>query len=625
MRMQSFKRGAPVRFMVSQSTAAIVVTLLCAVALVVVLTARARAAQGTRPAQTPPPSAPSSQGQAPTPLRVLSQMVQVDVVVKDRNGKPVTGLTQNDFTVFDEGKKQDIAFFSMETSKSRNVPQPSPPNVYSNLYEQKTVQPANMTIILLDYMNTRHSDTVYARNQVIKLLKSMQPDDRVAVYVLGARLYVLHDFTSDMTGLQRTIEKYETNDSANAIGAAQTAQYTGVGADDYFFNQAAQDISDFSNIVRVFTTTDAMEAIAEHLTRIPGRKNLIWVSSSFPFTIGMDKMMQDARDSAFQNGSAPILQTGAFDLGQKNGSPGASEATSGPFNRDIRNFAPEIDKAARALAGANVSIYPIDARGLIGAFGENPDPGKGEVFGPLTVQRSVYSLSEFAPTIDTMHVLAEKTGGRAFYNTNDITGSIKNAMEDGTVSYLMAFYPTLDDGTGKFHKLKVTLRHPGYEVRYRSGYFAKMLNLDGRVDTAGSIRQALSSPLDATGMGVSVKAAAMDSTTPGERVLGLTIDVAEDDVRFNHDATADRTLGTVKVVIAQFDLEGKMLVSETSTVKMTLRKDTYSQIRKRGLLFGRKLPLVAGATEVRVVACDDKTAEVGSVTVPIAKYFPASH
>ncbi len=620
--MQSSTRRFPALRTVSQSTSAIVVTLVCAIALVVA--ARARTAQNGQPSQTPPP-AQSAQVQNTTPLRVVSQMVQVDVLVKDRNGKPVTGLTQNDFSVFDEGKKQDIAFFSMETSKTRNQPQPAPPNIYSNLVEQRTVQPANMTIILLDYMNTRHSDTVYARNQVIKLLKGMQPDDRVAVYVLGARLYVLHDFTSDMTGLQRTIANYETNDSANAIGAAQTAEYTGVPANDVFFNQAAQDISDFSNIVRVFTTTDAMEAIAEHLTRIPGRKNLIWVSSSFPFTIGMDKMMNDSRESAFQNGSSPIQPSSAYNLGQKNGFGGPADLNPGPFNRDLRNFAPEIDKAGRALAGANVAIYPVDARGLIGAFGENPDPSKGQAFGPLSVQGHLYSLSEFAPTIDTMLTLAEKTGGRAFYNTNDITGSIKNAMEDGTVSYLLAFYPAVDDGTGKFHKLKVTLKRPGYEVRYRSGYFAKRLNLDGVVDTAGSIRQALSSPLDATGIGVSVKGAAMDATTPGERILGMTIDVAEEDVRFNHDSTADRTLGTMKVVIAQFDLEGKMLASETSTIKMTLRKDTYTQARKVGLLFGRKLPLVAGATEVRVVACDDKTAEVGSVTIPVAKYFPANH
>ncbi len=610
MRMRSNRRSPYLRSTASQSTAAIAVTILCAAALAVAL--RAQAPQGIAQSQAPP-------------LRVISQMVQVDVVVKDRSGRPVTGLTQNDFTVYDEGKKQDIAFFSMETSKTRNLQaQPVPPNVYTNLYEQKMGQPANMTIILMDYMNTRRSDTVYARNQVVKLLKQMQPEDRVAIYVQSARLYVLHDFTSDMTGLQRTIQKYETNDSAQAIGAARVPQYTGDASGDFFVNQAAQSISDFSNIVRVLTTTQSLEAIAEHLTRIPGRKNLIWISSSFPFMIGVDKMMQDSRESAFQNGSSPILPSSAFDLGQRNGFPGGQDSTPGPFTREVRNFAPEIDKAARALAGANVAIYPVDARGLIGAFGENPDPSRGENFGPQTVQKGVYSLSEFAPTIDTMQALAEKTGGRAYYNTNDITGSIKTAMEDGSVSYLIAFYPAMEDGSGKFHKLKVQVKHPEYEVRYRSGYFSKLLNLDGVVDTAGSIRQALSSPLDATGMGVTVRAETKPPAMPGERMLGLTIEVAENDVRFNHDATADRTLGTVKVVIAQFDLEGKMLVSETNTVKMTLRKDTYTQVRKRGLLFGRNLMLVSGATEVRIVACDDKTAEVGSVTVPVAKYFPVN-
>ena len=87
--------------------------------------------------------------------------------------------------------------------------------------EQKAGVPGNLTIILVDFLNTKHSDMVAAKNQVMKMLQQMKPEDRVAIYVLSGRLYVLHDFTSDNSALTRSIRNYDTTESADLLGSVQ--------------------------------------------------------------------------------------------------------------------------------------------------------------------------------------------------------------------------------------------------------------------------------------------------------------------------------------------------------------------------------------------------------------------
>src|SRR4029077_11705028 len=110
--------------------------------------------------------------------------------------------------------------------------------------------PGNLTILLLDYLNTKHSDIAFAKNKVIKLLRDMKPDDRVAVYVLSGRLYVLHDFTSDMSALTQSVKKYDTVESSDVANSTFTPVFTGSTeiASDAFLNQVSQDMSDFANV-----------------------------------------------------------------------------------------------------------------------------------------------------------------------------------------------------------------------------------------------------------------------------------------------------------------------------------------------------------------------------------------
>ncbi len=578
------------------------------------------ASPAARKTQAPPADAAIPQASTP-PLRVVQQMVQVDIIAKDHDGKPVQNLKQSDFTVYDNGRRQEISFFSMETDQTRNLPRPQlSPGTYSNLIEQKQGVPGNLTILLLDFLNTKHADIAYAKERIIKLLHDMKPDDRVAIYVLSGRLYVLHDFTSDMTALTQVVKKYNTVDSADVANSQINPVWTGVTdlASDAFLNESSQGMSDFANIDRASTTTEVFEIIAQHMMRLPGRKNLIWVSGSFPFSMNTDKS-GNSTNLAYETPGSPLVDTKSyvmFGAGNEN-AKGRAAIDGGMYLYENRSFADEVARATRALATANIAVYPVDPRGLIGANGVETVSSAGYGIGPAMYNNST-SLYNLAPNIDTMKSLAEQTGGVAYYNNNDIGGEVRQAMEDSRVSYMLAFYPAADDGKGKFHNIKVRVDRAGVELRYRNGYTPKPLNYSGVVDNSAIEREAIASPLDATGLGMTVHS----SSVQGAAIptVALRINLEENDVSFKFDD--ERTTGLIEVLLVQYDTEGNAIWVETSKVQMRLVKDTYSKVRKEGLQFGRNLPLKPGAVELKVIACDDKSSSIGSVSIPLAAYLP---
>ena len=204
-------------------------------------------------------------------------------------------------------------------------------------------------------------------------------------------------------------------------------------------NQAMNKYLDYAQ--RVENTLNAMTAIAEYLGTMPKRKNLIWVTGSFPFTYGFDKI-----------------------------------AKGGNFAADFGNYDDAITKACRAISNANVSIYPVDARGLVGLADIVPEFNAATKGTRPNQQNNVANsissgLSGLRNTFDTMNSLAGKTGGRAYYNSNDIMTSLRNAIDDGDVCYSLGFYPRENQSDRKFHNLEVKVNRPGMEVRHRSGFY----------------------------------------------------------------------------------------------------------------------------------------------------------
>ena len=133
-----------------------------------------------------------------------TRLIQINVVVHDRQGQPIVGLHKEDFTLVEHGKPQQIAFFSMDSASGTPVPAPTPlpADIFTNSPAARRGVPTGTTIILLDLMNTAWTDQHYARDGLLKFLKQIEPQDRIAIFALGRRgLTLLHDYTFDASSL----------------------------------------------------------------------------------------------------------------------------------------------------------------------------------------------------------------------------------------------------------------------------------------------------------------------------------------------------------------------------------------------------------------------------------------
>jgi VWFA-related protein len=186
-------------------------------------------------------------------------------------------------------------------------------------------------VVLFDRLNTRFEDSAFAKARLEKFLSGVRPDDRIALYGLSSGLVILHDFSDSAVALTRALDDFRPIESRETTVTTFKEAHTGDPAMDAMINDTNQRVSDLYMGRRIASTAAAMVTTANRLAGIPGRKNLVWVSTAFPISIGY-----------FQKRL--------------------------PGTRPERNsFDSEVEKAARALSNANVAIYPVERVIRLGA------------------------------------------------------------------------------------------------------------------------------------------------------------------------------------------------------------------------------------------------------------------
>jgi len=502
-------------------------------------------------------------------------MVQVNVIVRDKRG-PVSDLKKEDFSLFEQGKPRTIASFSMTANSTSPAPSGAtkiPPNIFSNQMDRAATASNNVTVVLLDGLNTALTDQAYARKAVIQFLDSLHREDRIALYVLGGRLRVLHDFTSDFDQLRAALARAKGENLGHLDASNPELSETGNDAIDDFLNSANQKISDFYTVDRVRRTTEALEAIARHVSSVPGRKNLVWVSSSFPFSIGLDGPMGGTNEQ--------------------------------------RTFNEEIQRATRRLNAANLAVYPVDARGLVAAPLSMTAAAPGRSIRPGAAPKPSFRPSG----LDTMEEMAARTGGKAFYNTNDIRGAIQKAVEDAEVTYTLGFYPSSDDLDGKFHDLKVKVARSGIDVRHRKGYLAVDAPVPNDKQQLDDLKVAAVSPLDLTEIAVSTRLDLINEPKPG--TLHITFLIDSHDLQI--EKVGDKWTGAAQLMIVQVGAEQKILANYGESFKINLDEDHYKAIMQKGLIIAKRVEPAKDVKQIRVLFQDKTTGKIGSLRMPVSQ------
>lgn len=516
--------------------------------------------------------------QEPPVLRVTTRVVQVNVVVTDKSGHPVDGLTQDDFILKEDGRPQQIAGFSVERSRVLPPPaEPLPPDIFTNRYELKGGAPSSATAILFDTLNTRQRDKYFARDEFAKFLRTqLQPSDRVALYVLGHDLRLLHDFTSDAAGLlaaldgsPRAIRLLDSFDPDK--GGIESSPAAGAVAIDMKETEKKADekLSDTYAAVRVYRTAAALEAIGSRLAALPGRKSLVWITGGIPAYIGLEDELT-ARQKRF----------------------GVSR---------LRMFTDQIEQVARRLGAADVAVYPVDAQGLLAL------PGPRARF-----------PENYLAARGTLRTLAARTGGRATVDNNDIAGAVRRALDDSRITYTLSYQPTHDQWDGRFRSIKVATRRPGVTLRHRGGYFA-----DGEQSVTPQNREkaldaAIASPLEATGIRL-VVALKPDTPTPGRLAVRILMEPA--DVRLVQKD--GRWIAQLDIAYVQWAVPADPHATAIKRhLELPLSPAEFQTALEKGLVVQDDLSASSSAHLLRIIVHDASTGATGSVE--IVRSTPAS-
>jgi VWFA-related protein len=516
--------------------------------------------------------------QRPT-FRATTRLVEVSVVVRDRDGRPVQGLTAGDFKVSEEGKPQAIELFTVQDdgTGSAAVAAPSEPRTaaatgsradFSNVGARRT---GGVTAILVDRVNSVDVDQKAARDQLVKFLEQVRQEDIVALYVLETgSIRVLHDFTTDTSALLAALARYRARangdpEARNVVGADTGDAPTGNPAIDNFLSDSETLIRGRVVRNRVEVTAAGMETIARHLSGIQGRKNLIWITSGFP-VISSDEI-------------------------------GRQVAFSG-----------ETGRAMRALSDANIAVYPLDDRRIPGYFplavtGVSPvAPSRGAP-APTVLPASGFATT--APNQDSMQTLADATGGRAFLHTNDLTDAIRRVTDDARLTYVLGYYPSQTKWDDRFHRINVTVSRPGVSVRYRSGYVATQA--PAKVALADVARN----PLEATGLRLSARV----DHAAGDLQITMRLEPGAVTLR----KTAATWDGAVEILIAQTWPTGKLTKTFERTLQLQFPDEAHRQIQDEGFTLTRTVTPEDGAQRLHIVMRDTVTGATGSINIPLPK------
>src|SRR5580658_3550384 len=524
-----------------------------------------------------------------------TELVLIPTLVTDKSGNHITGLKKEDFTVLENGGEQKVATFEEITSDPHRLSRPrnANPNEFSN---SLTGGPSNrrVTLMVLDLVNTRFVDQAYARKDLLKYLtQSVDQREPTALYTLTrSGIQVIHDFTTDPRVLVAALHKvkgdtFQMVDSPEEVEAVTgTASPDGsAGVDPGAVQTEAQKIQtmmedselnfqSFQQRLAITYTLQAMQQVAQAMAGFPGRKSLIWASGGFPFSVS-DNSMQLA-----------------------------------PAGRDsLTDVLPLYERTWQLLNNAQIALYPVDVKGLqvVGLPGASVgNPGKH------------YNRNMSWKNLDTQssfETFASMTGGRAYFNSNDLVKGFRAAVNDSAEYYMLGYYLDRSKTKSGWRKLSVKVKRDHIDVRARNGFFVTNATVDPESSRSSDITMALQSPMDYTSLQLvaqwgSIAAGNGNGKDPGKKQITYKMRLMADPALIDE---SDNNHLVVDFVALAKTPEGKVVDQPVGQkVDMHLTSEKLLSARQKGITYNGALDLAPGEYTVRFVVRDDLTGRVGS-------------
>ncbi|WP_424165530.1 VWA domain-containing protein [Terracidiphilus sp.] len=604
--------------------------------------------QAQQPAAQPVQAPAAPQADQPA-LRVTSRSVVIDVIVTN-NGKPVTGLKKEAFSIAESGKPQSVSFFEENTP----APQPSstqipkmPTDVFTNF--SPFPEPPAVNVLLLDALNTNTDNQGWAHKQALQFLKTAKPGNRMAIFAMDLGLHFIQGFNDDPAVLMAALNNKKNNEVAN-VGAltsqsevlnqqnmaglmSQSDGNGGTAASPGMiaaFNQFMNESNLAQNIDRMQVTLQNLQRLATFLQGFPGRKNIIWFAEKPPGIFVVN------------SGGLGGVQTGNPALGD------------------------QVSRTLAMLAAARAAIYPVDPRGTTAngiytaenvVSPSNSAPSQMTGLGSAVVQQM--NSEDLARNGDQVNaqIMADQSGGRAFANSNSLADIINKITSTSGSFYTISYTPTNTNMDGSFRNIEVKVAGAKYQLAYRRGYFAVDDALPGsslmvRSQELQKLNQKTPGAVDpllpfmdlgmpqseqilyklrvypaqaATPAGASNPAPnAPPDLTPGKDKTAYKIDFAID--------TSDLTLtpapdgshkGKVNITLVVYDRYGNITNQESHLVDLSFPPDAWAAIQKTGVQLHAQLAVpTKGNYWLRTGIFDRTSRKIGTMEIPLGAVVP---
>ena len=372
--------------------------------------------------QTAPPTVTQA------PIRVSSDLVLVNVIARDKKGNPIRDLKKGDFTLYEDGKKQQISTFDFEdvdqlaATAGPTIAGAAPGALlHSGKKAPATLDARDRRLIVLffDFSAMQPEEIDRSVDAAKKFVATrLQPADLIAIVSLATNMHVDCDFTDDRDKLAATLASY-TSSQGQGFDAGPTGSAEGTAETSGSYTEDDTDLNTFTADRKLF----AIQSLVQVLGKLPQKKSIVF----------------------FSNG---ITQTGVDNQSA-------------------------LRAATAAAVKANTSIYSLDVRGLQ-AF-----PPGGEAQNASLHGQSAYTgasvlndLNGNAASQDTLATLSADTGGKAFFDSNDFSGVFTQVQKDSSVYYVLGFTSSNGARDGKYRHLKVTVNRPDLKLDFRVGYYA---------------------------------------------------------------------------------------------------------------------------------------------------------
>ncbi|MGA2674632.1 MAG: VWA domain-containing protein [Terracidiphilus sp.] len=510
-------------------------------------------------------------------LKVNGELVLTNVVARDaKTGELVQGLKRSDFSIYENGKQQQIDTFDFESvDKATPLNEATVSGLAAGTSSKAVVvaRPEDLRnhrliVMFFDLTSMQPEDldrSVEAAQDFLK--KKMQPADLVALVSLGDTLKVDQDFTADKNALINEVAVYNgTEGQGFAEGATansnQVEDTTGYTPDESEYNDLNTDRELF-----------ALRAVAKSLEKITEKKSLLYFS--------------------------------------------------GGISRDgIENQA-SLRAAINAAVRANLAIYSVDTRGLqaISPLGD-ASTGSYRGTGAYSGGALLNNMNANFATQEVMATLSTDTGGKAFFDSNDFAPAFAQVERDASAYYAIGFRSTNPLRDGRYRKLTIKINRPGVKLEYRPGYYAPAnFQHSGHEDRERELEEQLASDLPATDMAVYLDAMYF-RLDENRFFVPVSLIVPGSQIPFVKGGDKDKA--TLDIIGSVIDEVKRPIGHARETVKLNL--DPSLQARQKNIQYTTSFNLPPGKYRLKFVVRENQTGRMGSfeaeITLPEMKKAP---